>query len=107
MVGSSITVSLNATGTDTGNGDSVAPFISRNGRWIIYIARATDLTTIPDDNEAEDVILFDNQAAQVQVLPQESIPTLSKLGMVLLVLLMLNVVYVGFRSKKAPAQGRQ
>ncbi|HEY6805455.1 MAG TPA: Calx-beta domain-containing protein [Pyrinomonadaceae bacterium] len=56
-------VSLNTTGTDSGNSDSTGPTeISSDGRFVLFASTATNLTTIADNNSSPDLFLRDTVA---------------------------------------------
>jgi len=50
--GSNLLVSVNLAGTASGNFASINPLISRDGRWVVFRSRATDLVTHPSVNSA-------------------------------------------------------
>ncbi len=53
-------VSINRTGTNSGNGNSREPQVSRNGRHVAFFSRATDLVAgASDNNVAEDLFVRD------------------------------------------------
>lgn len=49
-------VSVNRTGTASGDGDSLAPVLSASGRWVAFASDASDLVA-HDTNGAEDVFV--------------------------------------------------
>ena len=57
------------TSTTTGNSDSQSPVISDDGRYILYVSRATNL--VPgqtDGNGATDVFIFDRQTGTTELI---------------------------------------
>jgi hypothetical protein len=54
-------VSVNSTGTATGNGLSLDPVMSADGRFVAFGSDATDLVTTPDNNNREDIFVRDLQ----------------------------------------------
>ena len=56
-----ILISTDSSGT-SGNGDSDAPVISADGRFIAFTSLATNLTAIADANGGNDIFLHDCQA---------------------------------------------
>lgn len=58
-------LSLNPAGR-TGNGDSVGPLISQDGRWVAFSSYAADL--VPDDgNQDQDVFLADTVTGAIEL----------------------------------------
>src|SRR5437016_1857191 len=58
QLGKTVLVSVNASGTGSGNGASQAPTISSNGQFVVFESAANDL--VPNDtNNAADVFLRD------------------------------------------------
>src|SRR2546425_31075 len=56
QLGKTVLVSVNASGTGSGNGASQAPTISSNGQFVVFESSASDL--VPNDtNNATDVFL--------------------------------------------------
>ncbi|HKS37209.1 MAG TPA: hypothetical protein VJW76_08480 [Verrucomicrobiae bacterium] len=58
--GSNILVSVNASGSGTGNGISREPVISENGRFVAFVSLASDLVN-NDTNALDDIFLRDLQ----------------------------------------------
>ena len=56
------TVPVDNTGVQ-GNGDSLDPSVSKNGRFVVYSSRATNLVT-GDTNASADIFVFDRVAGQ-------------------------------------------
>ena len=54
------TVPVDNTGVQ-GNGDSLDPSVSKNGRFVVYTSRATNLVA-GDTNASADIFVFDRQA---------------------------------------------
>ena len=54
-------VSINATGTNSGNGDSSSPRITSDGQFVFFVSSASDLV-INDRNGQEDLFVRDLQA---------------------------------------------
>lgn len=52
-------VSVNRNGTASGNGPSRAAAISANGRFVVFLSRASDLVRTSDTREFEDVFVRD------------------------------------------------
>lgn len=61
-LGSTSLVSINRYHLQAGNGHSLLPFISADGRFVAYATGATDVTTVLDKNQQTDVVLYDLQA---------------------------------------------
>src|SRR5258708_1324057 len=58
QLGKTVLVSVNASGTSSGNGASQSPTISSNGQFVVFESSASDL--VPNDtNNAADVFLRD------------------------------------------------
>ncbi len=72
-------VSVNQTGTGSGNGRSTAPVISPDGRFVLFESGATDLA--PNDNNSfSDVYLRDMQAGTTALVSLNSAGTASASG---------------------------
>ena len=57
--GTTTLVSVNAAGNAAGNAEAESAVISADGRFVAFRSEATDLTAIPDANNAEDVFVRD------------------------------------------------
>jgi len=57
-------ISVNASGAQ-GNGRSIVPAISADGRYVAFISSATNLTNQPDTNNADDVFVRDRQTGTI------------------------------------------
>lgn len=51
-------ISLGAGGAQANN-DSYAPYVSLDGKYVLFTSKATNLTTAADSNAAEDLFLYD------------------------------------------------
>ncbi|HKO99187.1 MAG TPA: Calx-beta domain-containing protein [Pyrinomonadaceae bacterium] len=58
VAGQTLLASINTSGNRTGNGFSFEPFITANGRRIVFHSRASDLTTSDVNGLLEDVFTF-------------------------------------------------
>lgn len=56
--GTTILISQNVTGTNSGNGASYFPTISADGSRVTFMSEATDLTDIPDTNGRPDLFSY-------------------------------------------------
>src|SRR5215472_13804035 len=54
-------VSVNVAGTLSGDGDSVLPSVSNDGRFVAFNSRSSNLVATPDNNGLSDVFLRDMQ----------------------------------------------
>jgi hypothetical protein len=64
---SQILVSKDFTNDTFGNGNSFAPRVTDDGRYVIFESRASNL--VPNDNNnADDIFLYDTATAQVQLI---------------------------------------
>src|SRR5262245_14735474 len=52
-------VSINAAGTSSGIANSNRPSLSADGRYVVFVSNATDLTATPDFNNRFDVFVRD------------------------------------------------
>ena len=60
QTGAVVPVSVNASGTATGNSGASFPSMSADGRFVAFRSRATDLVTgVPDANNASDIFVRD------------------------------------------------
>jgi Tol biopolymer transport system component len=57
QAGTTTLASVNATGGDSGNNLSYAPFISQDGSLVAFTSGAADLTSLPDTNNQADVFI--------------------------------------------------
>lgn len=55
-------ISVNAAGTNSGTGNSSAPVLSANGRYVAFHSDAANLTALPDANNLRDVFRRDTNA---------------------------------------------
>ncbi|HEU4507313.1 MAG TPA: hypothetical protein VFR78_03675 [Pyrinomonadaceae bacterium] len=62
QAGTTIRLSTNAAGTGGGNNHSAGAVIDRGGRFVVFDTRATDLSTIPDNNNLSEIFIYDIQA---------------------------------------------
>jgi Tol biopolymer transport system component len=65
-------VSMNRSGTGPGNGETLTPTISSDGRYVAFISSATDLVDIPDSwppniSQGRDVFVRDLQTGQTSM----------------------------------------
>ncbi|HEX3530791.1 MAG TPA: hypothetical protein VH988_27320, partial [Thermoanaerobaculia bacterium] len=62
--------------TQAGNGTAhTLPLqISSDGRWVAYASTASDLTSVPDDNGAEDVFLWDRTTGVNTLVSRAALP---------------------------------
>ena len=68
QAGTTTRLSTNAAGTDGGNGESSNPFIDRGGRFVVFHTHATDLSTLPDNNDLADLFIYDVQAGTTRLI---------------------------------------
>ena len=61
QAGTTIRLSTNNAGNAGGNDYSRDPLIDRAGRFVVFASRASNLTSLPDLNFLEDVLLYDLQ----------------------------------------------
>src|SRR5438046_10200068 len=64
-------VSVNQTGVGGGNGNSVSPAISTNGRYVVFESEASTLVT-DDTHGASDGILADQQTVSITLRSRKS-----------------------------------
>jgi Tol biopolymer transport system component len=93
-------LSLNASGTSSGNGNSLEPWISADGRLVTFVSTASDLV-LTDTNGRSDVFVSMTPAASVL-----AIPTLSGRASALFALLLaiLGIFWI-LRGLPAPPPG--
>lgn len=60
-------LSLTPEGTPA-NGDSSNPVLSADGRFVLFLSHADNLTAIPDTNRSQDVFLWDAATGSVELL---------------------------------------
>ncbi|MGE0128901.1 MAG: TolB family protein [Blastocatellales bacterium] len=71
LLGKTILVSVNRDGTATGNGPSVAPRLSADGRFVAFESFAGDLIA-GDDNGAKDIFVHDLQTGVTRLVTVNS-----------------------------------
>ena len=59
QAGTTTRLSTNAAGTAGGNGESSNPFIDRGGRFVVFHTHATDLSTLPDNNDLAEIFIYE------------------------------------------------
>ena len=68
VLGTTSLVSVNYNGTATGNHASLLkPRITPDGHYVVFLSSATDLTSKPDNNDAQDVFVRDLQAGSTSL----------------------------------------
>jgi Tol biopolymer transport system component len=65
-------VSINRFSTGDGNGPSLQPVISANGKAVIFASRATDLTPLPDQNNILDLYWRDLESGETRLVTIDS-----------------------------------
>jgi Tol biopolymer transport system component len=65
-------VSVNDAGTSSGNGDSNEPVLAADGRSLVFMSTATDLTTLADGNSSKDVFHRDLNTATTTLISHDS-----------------------------------
>jgi Tol biopolymer transport system component len=66
--GNSALVSINRTNTATGNGASLNPVVSADGRFVAFESAATDLVAVPDANSASDAFIRNLQTGHTELI---------------------------------------
>lgn len=59
QAGTTTRLSTNSAGTAGGNGDSGGGLIDRGGHFVVFLTRATNLSTLPDANHITDIFIYD------------------------------------------------
>ncbi|MEE4378888.1 MAG: hypothetical protein V2J55_15455 [Candidatus Competibacteraceae bacterium] len=60
-------VSVNSAGTASGNGDSFFALMSADGRFVVFVSTATDLTVTTDTNQTYDIFVHDREAGTTEL----------------------------------------
>jgi uncharacterized repeat protein (TIGR01451 family) len=91
--------SVNAGGTAAANSPfSFRPSLSSDGRLVAFLSRATDLTTVPDTNDAYDVFVRDLVAGSTRMLSENAEGTAAANGNSQDLALSADGRYVAFTS---------
>jgi hypothetical protein len=62
QAGTTILISANADATGSGNDESFVPLVSADGSHVVFNSAATNLVSLPDNNQTYDVFVRDVQA---------------------------------------------
>ena len=79
QAGTTTLVSINATGTGSGNDQSEDPQITPDGRFVVFTSRASDLV-VNDNNRRNDVFVRDLQAGTTTLVSVNATDTGSGIG---------------------------
>jgi hypothetical protein len=91
-------VSINSAGTASGNGLSVQPTLSFNGRYVAFTSTSSDLVEKEDTNGTRDIFVRDVRAGTTTMVSTNSIGTASGNNLSDHPSLSANGRYVAFRS---------
>jgi Tol biopolymer transport system component len=80
LTGATVLVSANTAGTGSGNGQSFAPLMTPDGRFILFSSFATDLTTVTDGNNDSDLFVRDMQTGTTRMVSRNSTGTAAGSG---------------------------
>ncbi len=80
QAGTTTRLSTNAAGTAGGNDQSIRGVIDRGGRVVVFATRATDLSTLPDNNKLWDLFIYDVQAGTNRLVTKNAAGTSAGLG---------------------------
>jgi hypothetical protein len=59
QAGTTTRLSTNSAGTAGGNGESGGGVIDRGGHFVVFLTKATNLSTLPDTNNISDIFIYD------------------------------------------------
>jgi Calx-beta domain-containing protein/WD40 repeat protein len=74
-------VSINSSGSGSGNNNSDAPVVTPDGRFIVFDSFASDLTTLADNNNDDDIFERDLQAGTTTLVSVNSSGTATGNGL--------------------------
>ena len=96
--GTTTVVSINRDNNGTGNGNSYAPFITPDARFVLFYSIADDLTTVSDTNTFQDVFVRDLQNNTTTLVSINTAGNAAGNGASIPVAITPNGRYVYFRS---------
>src|SRR5215207_6112787 len=76
-----VLVSVNPAGTNGGNGNSLKPSMSADGRFVAFESQASDLTSLSDTNGASDIFVRDQQTGVTTLVSVNAAGTASANGL--------------------------